>query len=141
MAISFSTVPWQWEAKNGRMRVSRLSSKVVRIELAGKLPAAAAPPLAAELTAQLSGKIGQHLFWHLGDLDVYDSAVRTESTRVVQEHRPKGVAALHTYTRSATVALGVRIANVALGGFMEAHRDEGEFEAAQLRAVSGEARQ
>ncbi len=139
MAISTSTSAWQWEGKNGHMRVTRVSSKVLRIELVGKLPAAAAPPLAAELTTQLSGKSGQHLFWHLGDLDVYDSAVRTESTRVVQEHRPKGVVALHTYTRSATVALGVRIANVALGGFMEAHRDEAEFEAAQRRAVSGDA--
>lgn len=69
------------------------------------------------------------IFDDLETLDGYDSGVRVRLTAWSNEHRSK-IVAFHILTRSRLVAMGVTVANLALGGHIQAHTRRAAFEAA-----------
>lgn len=64
----------------------------------------------------------------------YDAEVRPVYTRWSQGH-PERIGALHILVRSRIVAMGITVANVALGGVMTAHNDRAEFEKVRAEAI------
>lgn len=73
------------------------------------------------------GKIA--LFDDLENLEGYDSTVRLKLTTWSRENRSK-IVAFHILTRSRIVAMGVTVANLALGGSIRPHLDRRSFEEA-----------
>jgi hypothetical protein len=73
------------------------------------------------------GKIA--LFDDLEGLVGYDSEVRVRLTDWSRANRPK-IVAFHILTSSRIVAMGVTVANLALGGSIRAHLKRMPFEAA-----------
>jgi len=76
---------------------------------------------------------GVHTFWDLRDLVSYHSDVRVCSTNVMVAHR-KLLRSVHALTTSKIVAMGVSVANLALGGIVTHYKSAQEFERA-VRAV------
>lgn len=83
----------------------------------------------------------------LGDLEVfhdwehvtgYDSIVRQEFVRWAQEHPKQGDA--HILVKSRLVAMGVSVANVALGGRLKVYADRPKFERARTETIAGRRR-
>lgn len=79
------------------------------------------------------GKVA--LFDDLEDLRGYDSGVRVQLTDWSRQHRHE-IVAFHILTRSKLVAMGVTVANLALGGQIRAHTRRTDFDAA-LRGELG----
>ncbi|MDC3952901.1 hypothetical protein [Polyangium jinanense] len=83
----------------------------------------------------------------LGDIEVfhdwehvtgYDSIVRQEFVRWAQEHPKQGEA--HILVKSRIVAMGVSVANVALGGRLKAYADRPKFERARTETIASKRR-
>lgn len=72
------------------------------------------------------------LFDDLESMNGYDSSVRLKLTDWGKKHRDR-IVAFHILTRSRLVAMGVTVANLALGGHIQAHTNRRAFEDA-LRA-------
>jgi hypothetical protein len=75
------------------------------------------------------------IFDDLVDLRGYDSEVRTRLTAWSRAHRGS-IVAFHILLRSKIVAMGVSLANAAIGGNIEAHTDRAPFEAALAREIA-----
>lgn len=69
------------------------------------------------------------LFDDLEDLRGYDSGVRLRLTDWGKKHRAQ-IVAFHILTRSRLVAMGVTVANLALGGHIRAHTNRASFDVA-----------
>ena len=69
------------------------------------------------------------IFDDLEDLRGYDSDVRTRLTAWSRANRPK-IVAFHILLRSKIVAMGVSLANMAIGGAIVAHTNRTAFEQA-----------
>jgi hypothetical protein len=87
-----------------------------------------------ERIVRTHGKLA--IFDDLEDLRGYDSDVRTKLTAWSRENRPK-IVAFHILVRSKIVAMGVSLANMAIGGAIVAHTRRADFEAALAREVRG----
>lgn len=79
-----------------------------------------------------SGRIA--LFDDLEFLTGYDSAVRAGLTRWSKEHRGD-IIAFHILVRSKIAAMGVTVANMALGGHIIAHTRRLDFEATLAQVI------
>lgn len=79
------------------------------------------------------GKIA--LFDDLELLTGYDSEVRVRLTKWSRDNRPR-IVAFHILTQSRLVAMGVTVANLALGGSIRAHLSREGFEAALRSEVA-----
>jgi hypothetical protein len=75
------------------------------------------------------------IFDDLEDLRGYDSEVRSRLTAWSQAHRA-GIVGFHILLRSKIVAMGVSLANAAIGGNIEAHTTRDVFEIALAREVA-----
>ena len=64
----------------------------------------------------------------------YESKVRTRLTSWTSQHRPQ-IANFHILTGSRLIAMGVAVANVALGGSIKVHLKRPDFEAALREAT------
>ena len=73
------------------------------------------------------GKIA--LFDDLEELEGYDSELRIGLTRWSREHRSV-IVAFHILTKSRLVAMGVTVANLALGGSIRPHMQRKTFDVA-----------
>jgi hypothetical protein len=118
-----------WRGPNGALEISQLAASVVYLQLSGVTEQPAAPVIERTLAKQFAGGERLATFWDLGELVNYHSDVRIFSTRVLLAHR-KQISAIHTFTRSKLVAMGVSVANLALGGIITAHPQRESFEAA-----------
>lgn len=78
------------------------------------------------------GKIA--IFDDLEDMRGYDSDVRSKLTAWSRAHRPD-IVAFHILLRSKIVAMGVSLANRAIGGSIVTHTRRAEFEEALAREV------
>ena len=74
-----------------------------------------------------------HGFHNWFDMTNYDSACRVELTAWVLRHREQS--ALHIGVASRMVAMGVTVANLALGNLMHVHADMKSLEAAVADAA------
>jgi hypothetical protein len=83
-------------------------------------------PILSAFDAIIARGQRSELFFDAGRLHNYDSALRTRLTDHFVEHRPR-IAALHVFTRSRLVAMGVSVANLALGGLITSHTEMSTF--------------
>jgi len=65
----------------------------------------------------------------------YDTALRTEVTAAFLPKRQR-IGSLHIVVRSKIVAMGVSVANLALGGLMTIYRDPGALHAALSSSIT-----
>lgn len=63
----------------------------------------------------------------------YDTACRVDLTAWVMRHKARAV--LHIGVTSTLVAMGVTVANLALGNLIQVHRSSAELDAALARAL------
>ena len=84
-----------------------------------------ATPIIAAFDA-ISGRGDRvEMFFEMGGMFNYDSALRTRLTVHFVRHRPK-IGSLHVFTRSRIVSMGVSVANLALG-LITVHPDMKSF--------------
>ena len=122
-----------WKGSQGEVEISRSGPVVAIVRMAGVAEHAAAPVIEVALSSLFTGGHSFHTFWDLRDLVQYHSSVRVVSTNVLLSNRPK-VLSIHTLSTSKIVAMGVAVANLALGGMIENHTNAASFEGA-LRHV------
>lgn len=117
-----------WEARRGRLGlwVPCPTLLVIAIDRHGHAEFAS-QILAAYRT--LDPKSPLYVFADLGSMTNYDTGLRTELTAGFLPDRPR-IAAFHVLLRSKIVAMGVTVANLALGGFVDIYDDQPRFKAA-----------
>ena len=93
---------------------------------------------ADEIIAQRDAVVAEcgeiQIFDDLEGVKGYESGVRAKLTAWSREHRAQ-IKAFHILTGSRIVAMGVSVANLALGGQIVAHLKRTEFERALAHAV------
>jgi hypothetical protein len=93
-------------------------------------------PLAEKViseTVALAGRGAVTAFFDTAEMSGYTTRLRTGMTDAVKKH----ALAVHVLVRSKIVAMGVSIANLALGGTVKSYSDLKSFDT-QLQAVLGE---
>ena len=118
-----------WRGASGALEITQLAESLVYLKLTGVNDQTAAPVIERTLTKQFTQTQQLATFWDLGELINYHSDVRVFATRVLLAHRNQ-VLGLHTFTRSKLVAMGVSVANLALGGIVSSHPTREAFEEA-----------
>lgn len=68
-------------------------------------------------------------------MSTYDTALRTEVTAAFLPKRRR-IGSLHIVVRSKIVAMGVSVANLALGGLMTVYKDAGSFQTALSSCIT-----
>lgn len=119
----------------GSIELVKEGPRALRILMKGRARAADMNPALQELEHCLR-QSAYHTYWDLGELESYESRVRTESTRVLLAEW-KNVLSIRVYARSQLVRMGVAVANLALRNRIESLADRNAFEAA-LRASARE---
>lgn len=89
----------------------------------------------------VAAKHKAELFYDMGRMNNYDSALRTRMTSHFAEHRPE-IASLHVFAQSRIVSMGVSVANLALGRLITVHTDSSRFakaidDAARKHKIAG----
>lgn len=122
-----------FETANGDLRLWVAAPDVLYITMRGY---GDATPMEAFRRAAPSPRPGQkqYLFFDLGELDGYEPNLRKEMTKWVLERRSQ-VRALHALVKSRIVAMGVSVANLALGGIITSHTKHAPFQAAFEQAL------
>jgi hypothetical protein len=93
-----------------------------------------ADPIIDAFDEALLGKQPVQIFFEMGGMPNYDSALRTRLTTHFGTHRAR-VASLHVFTHSRLVAMGVAVANLALGGIITSHETLAAFQSALDREL------
>jgi hypothetical protein len=132
-AVSSAVSLGSWRSESGEAKVAQLSKYVVLVRLVGQAEQPAAPMIFACLEQAFAAGRALDVFWDLEKLINYHSDVRTESTRVLLAHRPQ-LHSIQTYSTSKLVAMGVSVANLALGGIIRMHKGRTTFDAAIQQA-------
>ncbi len=122
-----------WKGSHGEVEISRMGPAVAHVRMAGVAEQAAAPVIEVALSSVFAGTHSLHTFWDLRELVQYHSAVRVVSTNVLLNHRAH-LLSVHTLSTKKIVAMGVAVANLALGGMIENHTTAASFDGA-LRHV------
>jgi hypothetical protein len=94
-----------------------------------------ADPIIGAFDEALPRKLPVQIFFEMGGMPNYDSALRTRLTSHFASHRTQ-IASLHVFTRSRLVAMGVAVANLALGGVIISHESLVAFQAALDREIA-----
>lgn len=124
----------KWRDSKGTFRLTIYPPRVVVVELVGLAAQPSAAVIEKELDAAFSAGNALQVFWELGELVNYHSDVRVCSTRVLLCHRER-FEALHAYCTSKIVAMGVSVANLALGGIAHVHKERASFDRALDAAI------
>lgn len=125
--------------ERGELVVGSACEGVILVRMTGMFDAQHCQTLLAFL--QSIDAVSAESFTTFHDLEAmvnYDAAARVELTRWTLARRRKQLA-LHFLLRSKIVALGLEIANAALGGSLTTHRDRASFERAYEAAIRASA--
>ena len=124
----------RWNGPQGEVEILRLGNVAAYVRMSGvaEQPAGKVVERALEQIFARSERL--HTFWDLRALVNYHSEVRVCSTNALLAQRNKKLVAVHTLSTSKIVAMGVSVANLALGGMVQNHKTSASFELA-LRAV------
>lgn len=88
------------------------------------------PALIRRQDAQLAEAGSLNLFYDFSGMPTYDSELRVACTKWIQAHA-SFVPKIHVVVRSKMVAMGVSVANLALGGIIQTYTQRtGAFEKA-----------
>jgi hypothetical protein len=123
-----------WSGAQGELEIYRLRAHVVCLRMIGNVEQPAAKVIESTLAAAFKGGKRLQTFWELGELVSYHSDVRIYSTNVLLANRSQ-LESLHTYSTSKVVAMGIAVANLALGGIITAHKTRDSFDQALRRAI------
>jgi hypothetical protein len=116
----------QGQTKLGAVRFDWTKSGVILETVSGHAHALFAPLVLKRFNAALTatGRTTQLCdFWGITS---YDSDFRLEHTRWGQRHRPM-IDAIHILTQSKLVAMGVSVANLAMGGMFTSYTKRNDF--------------
>ena len=84
-------------------------------------------PIVAGFERSLRQGSTVQMFVDVERMNSYDTELRTEVTAALARER-KRIGCLHILVRSKIVAMGVSVANLALGGIMTIHGEPGPFQ-------------
>jgi hypothetical protein len=122
-----------WQASGGTLRLTWTDAGAVRIWVRGH----GAGAFAAVITARFDRVLGQSgtltMLYDFEEMATYNSQLRSDLTAWCHKHRDR-IRGLHVLTASRIVAMGVAVANVALGGLITVHKGRPSFQAAQWQA-------
>ena len=124
----------RWTTRAGSIEMWYPAPRVVADRVVGRMDL----ELARHFASRLAIKMAQgplHVFSNWELMEGYDSDVRVELTSWALQHR-RDFASIHVLVRSRLVAMGISVANVALGGLMRAHTGRADYEDAYAGAVS-----
>ncbi len=122
----------------GSTQIARLSRRVLRFTTTGFFTSEAGD-VALEQTRLLLDEIGTGFcgFYDWAAMTGYTSNDRAKATSFVLKHRQHYACAVFL-TSSTMVSMGVNVANLVLGGFLEGTTRRDEFEARLSKALSEE---
>jgi hypothetical protein len=124
----------KWTGAQGEVEILRLRDVVAYLRMSGIAEQPAGKVIERALEQIFARSKQLHTFWDLRDLVNYHTDVRVCSTNALLAQRKKKLAAVHTLSTSKIVAMGVSVANLALGGMVQNHKTAVSFELA-VRAV------
>ena len=124
----------RWSGAQGSVEILRLRNVVAYLRLTGVAEQAAGKVIERALEQIFTRSEQLHTFWDLRDLINYHTDVRVCSTNTLLAQRNKKLKSVHTLSTSKIVAMGVSVANLALGGMIQNHKTSASFEMA-LRQV------
>jgi hypothetical protein len=111
---------------DGEMRLWTATPRVLLVTMMGMGSASVMPAFTA--AAPRPPADGRHwLFFDVYLLENYESALRVQMTRWVDARRAT-LAELHVLHHSKLVAMGVAVANLALGGIINSHTRRATFQ-------------
>jgi hypothetical protein len=125
-----------WRSEESTLRIWLPIRTVIVIEFSGHLTA----PLAGHLMSETNRVLAhpQHtplcIFNDWWEMKSYDSAARTELTHWAARIKPQ-LSTVHLLTQSKIVAMGISVANLALGGFLQGHTRRAEWNTALAKAT------
>ena len=131
--MQYGTSLGQWAAPQGLAALYRAAPKVLVISMRGVVEGAPGATLASALRDALAQDEGGATFWDLELMTSYATDVRTVCTRTLLDFRDR--VTICAFAKSALVRMGVSVANIALGGRVEAVKTREEFEAKLRDAV------
>jgi hypothetical protein len=129
-----SMLPRTWEFSRGTLRIAKVTDRrqpLLWVQYAGYGTAELVPPMLEALEESLLFD-RPVVFDDWQHVTGYDSAVRQQITDWAQADKTR-ILETHILVRSDLVAMGVAVANLALGGHIRAYTRRDEFEDA-LRA-------
>lgn len=118
-----------WRDPRGEVEVLRLRPWLACIRMVGVAGEPAGQLIERLLAKEFAGTARLHTFWDLRDLQNYHSEVRIRSTNVLLANRAR-LQSVHAFSRSRLVAMGVSVANLAMGGIIKSHTTAESFTAA-----------
>jgi hypothetical protein len=124
----------EFSNERGCVMVMPFSRGVLLTAFCGHVDESLAHPVAQEVDLAIVRGRCTHLFFDSDGMTGYATELRTGLTDVVKRRAPKSVNVL---VRSRIVAMGVSIANLALGGLVKSFSDDERFDDA-LAKVAGE---
>ena len=121
----------------GSCTLVRMNPGVVVGTLRGHLGAEAAPAVSLAIRTELSGGEPAVMFWDCGEFSSYHSEFRVACTNAIRENLGN-VPVLHIFLTSKIVAMGVSVANLAVGGRIKVHQKRATFDAELDKALKAE---
>jgi hypothetical protein len=121
-------------APGGESRVWSPAPGIVATSFVGYGSTAFAAVIKRDVTAFCEPGTRSALFTDWYEMTGYDSAARVELTRWMATMRPR-VSEFHLLVRSKLVAMGVAVANLALGGWISSTSNRATFQQLLDRAV------
>lgn len=122
-----------WRSEKGTMVLRWTERGVIGISVQGHGDRGLVPMAVRRTDALLSAHGSLALYYDFWHMPTYDSEMRSEWTAWASQHRPQ-VTGLHVLQRSKFVAMGVSVANLALGGLIRSYTERRPFLTA-LRAA------
>jgi hypothetical protein len=98
----------------------------MRVDMEGHGDARFAPVITEQMEALATPARKLAVFFDVWGMRTYDAAFRAALTSWVADHRD-AIAEFHVGLDSKIVAMGVAVANLALGGLVQAHTDRAVF--------------
>ena len=111
---------------HGTLRIWEATPNVFLTQVNGNFHAAFVAPFTLAFSRVIRNRTA-HGFHDWSAMDGYDVDARVALTRWSVANRG-AFASVHFLITSTIVRLGVQVANIALGGFMQAHGERGPFE-------------
>jgi len=115
------------ETPRGRLALWTLDQGFLVFQIVAHGDKAFVSPIVAGFERSLRNGTSVQMFVDVGRMTSYDTELRTEVTAALAQQR-KRIGCLHIVVRSKIVAMGVSVANLALGGIMTIHGDTGPFQ-------------
>jgi hypothetical protein len=113
-------------SSKGRLGLWTPGHAIVVARFSGQGDKAFVAPIVEAFASALKTVARAHIFFDAEAMSSYDSELRTGLTAAFLEERAK-IAELHVLSASKLTAMGVSVANLALGGIITSHHERAPF--------------